>query len=145
MARESELWKRCKTGVKALAWQGHKTDVQRVENAATSGHPDVEGCIDGRQLWVELKSCERPVRADTPIRPKKRPSQDIWHMTRTRAGCRIHWVLIQVGEDKNAKLYLIPGSKYSEITASEAQLQAMSAILPNSTTADALLRASREW
>lgn len=145
MARESALWQRCRTGVKALMFQGHKCDVQRVENAATSGHPDVEGCIDGAQLWIELKSCDRPVRPDTPIRPKKRASQEIWHATRTRAGCRFHWILIQVGEDRDGRLYLIPGSHYAGITVPEYQLAELSAVLPTASAADALLRATREW
>lgn len=145
MARESELWQRCRTGVKTLALQRHRIDVQRVENAATSGHPDVEGCVDGSQIWIELKSCDRPVRPGTPIRPKKRPSQDIWHMTRTRAGGRQHWILIQVGEDNNGRLYLIPGKDYANITAPEADLERMSVVSPKATTADVLLRAAQGW
>lgn len=145
MALESSLWQRCKTGIKTLAWQGHKLDVQRVENAATSGHPDIEGCIDGSQLWIELKSCARPVRRDTPIRPKKRQSQEIWHAARTKAGGRQHWILIQVGDDHDARLYLIPGCLYEKTTAVESVLAGMSVVSPRSTTADCLLRASKGW
>lgn len=147
MAREAALWQRCRTGIKALAWQGHKIDVQRVENSAVSGHPDVEGCIDGGQLWVELKSCERPVRESTPIRPKCRPSQSIWHNKRTSAGSRIHWVLIQVGEDRGGILYLIPGSHYDEVAhgATEARLAELSVVPATATTADVLVRAVAGW
>lgn len=145
MARESALWVRCKTGVKTLRQQGHKVDLQRVENAATSGHPDVEGCVDGGQTWIELKSCARPVRADTVIRPKKRQSQEIWHETRSRAGCSYNWILIQVGEDKAGKLYLIPGCRYAEITATEAKLAEMSVLPPTATAADVILRSVQGW
>lgn len=145
MALESQLWQRCKLGLKTLRLTRHKVDVQRVENAAVSGHPDVEGCIDGRQLWVELKSCARPVRPDTPIRPKKRLSQEIWHRQRTDAGCRFHWILIQVGEDRDGVLYLIPGKHYAAITVPEVQLAALSVIPNSATAADAMLRASQEW
>lgn len=145
MARESELWKRCKTGIVTLRKHGHKVDLQRVENCAVSGHPDVEGCVDGGQTWIELKSCLRPVRPDTPIRPKKRQSQEIWHETRTRAGCRINWILIQVGEDKSAKLYLIPGCRYAEITATESKLAEMSVLAPTATAADTILRSVHGW
>lgn len=147
MAREAALWQRCRTGIKALAWQGHKIDVQRVENAVASGHPDVEGCIDGDQFWIELKSNERPARESTPIRPKTRLSQSIWHNARTKAGSTIHWVLLQVGEDRDGVLYLIPGRHYDEIAAglTEAQLAALSPLDRTSTTADALLRAVAGW
>lgn len=146
MARESSLWQRCRTAVKALAWQGHHVDLQRIENAATSGHPDVEGVIDGSQLWIELKSCMRPVKASTPIRPKCRPSQEIWHRKRTEAGSRIHWVLIQVGEDRSAKLYLVPGSQYNDVkAATEEQLERWSAIRSSAEMSDVLVRASMGW
>lgn len=145
MARESALWQRCKTGAKALTWQGHRIDLQRLENSVGVGHPDVEGCVDGGQVWIELKSCPRPARADTPIRPKKRPSQEIWHRERSKAGCRINWILIQVGEDRDAILYLIPGNRYAEITVPEAELLGMSALTASATAADALLRAAKGW
>lgn len=144
MARETALWDRCKTGIKALRLQGYKCDVQRVENSATSGHPDVEGWITG-QFWIELKSCSRPARSDTMIRPKCRESQSIWHRERTAAGSTIHWVLIQVGDAAKAILYLIPGSRYDEITATEADLAAMCVIPVSATAGDALLRAVQGW
>lgn len=145
MARESALWQRCKTGGKALTWQGHRVDLKRIENAVGVGHPDVEGCVDGGQVWIELKSCLRPARADTPIRPKKRPSQEIWHRDRSKAGCRINWILIQVGEDRDGILYLIPGNRYADITVPEAELARMSALPVSATAADALLRAVQGW
>lgn len=145
MARETALWDRCKRGGKAIRQQGHKLDMQRVENCAVSGHPDVEGCLDGGQFWIELKTCLRPARADTVIRPKKRESQEIWHEERSRAGGTIHWILIQVGEDKAGKLYLIPGCRYAEITATEAKLAEMSVLPHTATTADVILRAVTGW
>ncbi len=145
MALESALWQRCLTGARALRRGDHRVDLQRIENVAVSGHPDVEGCIDGLQVWIELKSCERPVRSDTPIRPKKRISQGIWHAARAKAGCRVNWVLIQVGEAYDAALYLIPGRHYDEITVPEARLAALSVLPSNATTGDILLRASQGW
>lgn len=145
MALETALWERCARGAVALRNKGHRLDMKRIENCATSGHPDVEGCLDGLQFWIELKSCKRPVRADTPIRPKKRQSQDIWHTVRANAGCRIHWVLIQVGEDRDAQLYLIPGNRYAEITVPESELEAMSVLPPSATAADCLMRATQGW
>lgn len=145
MALESALWTRCKTGAQAVRFQGHKLDIQRIENCATSGHPDVEGCLDGDQFWIELKSCMRPVRPDTPIRPKKRESQEIWHGRRARAGCRIAWILVQVGEAHKAKLYLIPGNRYADITVPEQQLAEMSVLPPSATLGDVICRAAQGW
>lgn len=145
MARETALWQRCIPASKALRNSGHLIDLQRLENLVGAGHPDVEGCVDGAQVWIELKSCERPKRADTPIRPKKRPSQEIWHRMRANAGCRCNWILIQVGEDRDGVLYLIPGKHYAATTAPEAQLAAMSVVPSNATVADVILRAAQGW
>lgn len=145
MARETALWQRCIPAAIALRNSGHLVDLQRLENMVGAGHPDVEGCINGDQVWIELKSCSRPVNASTPIRPKKRNSQNIWHRTRTAAGCRCNWILIQVGEARDAALYLIPGSHYADITVPEAQLAALSVIDSTMTVADILLCAAKGW
>jgi hypothetical protein len=144
MALESSLWKRCRDGAVVLR-RDHKVDLQRVENVAVSGHPDVEGCIDGAQVWIELKSCSRPVRPGTPIQPKKRISQGIWHRERANAGCRCNWILIQVGEGHKALLYLIPGCRYDEITVPEYKLALLSVVRASAAVPDVLLRAAQGW
>jgi hypothetical protein len=146
VARESALWKRIRdTAVPELLWTKHTVDLQRLENSVGQGHPDVEGCIDGAQIWVELKSEDRPARPTTAIKPKVRTSQSIWHRERTKAGSRIHWVLLQVGEGRKARLYLIPGDRYDEICATEAELELLSVLPPTASPADILLRATRGW
>lgn len=145
MARESSLWQRCRTGLKQLRACGHVAHFCRLENSAGDGNPDVEGVINGEQCWIELKSCERPKREATLIRPKTRESQSIWHRQRTGAGSKIHWVLIQVGEARDAALYLIPGSFYDEVTATESDLLALSVCDPKATPAEVLLRACEGW
>lgn len=145
MARESSLWQRVRTGIKRLIECGHLCDFCRLENSAGEGNPDVEGVVNGDQCWIELKSNLRPARASTPIRSKTRESQSIWHRKRTAAGSRIHWVLIQVGEAHQARLYLIPGSRYDEIIAPEAALAEMSVVPPASDMAFVLLRACEGW
>lgn len=145
MAKESSLWQRCRTGIAHLEKCGHKAHFCRIENAAGEGNPDVEGVINGDQCWIELKSNDRPKRATTEIRPKTRPSQSGWHNTRTEAGSRIHWVLMQVGHAHTAKLYLIPGKYYDRIRATEHELAMMSLIGANDSMAEVLLRASEGW
>lgn len=145
MARESSLWQRCRTGIKNLRACGHSTHFCRLENSAGEGNPDIEGCINGSQTWIELKSCDRPARASTPIRPKCRESQSIWHRERTEAGGTVHWVLIQVGEAQKAKLYLIPGIRYDDITATEAALEGMSMCHPDAQMPEVLMRSCEGW
>lgn len=145
MALEKSLWGRCRTGVKHLKKCGHVAHFCRLENSAGEGNPDVEGVINGDQCWIELKSNKRPARSTTVIRSKTRESQSIWHKDRTAAGSRIHWVLIQVGEAHAAKLYLIPGSNYDEVIATEAVLAHLSVIDPDASVAEVLLRACEGW
>jgi hypothetical protein len=145
MARETSLWKRVKTGIKRLEYCGHLCDFCRLENSAGEGNPDVEGVVNGNQCWIELKSNLRPARPATPIRSKTRESQSIWHGKRTKAGSRIHWVLIQVGEQRQAKLYLIPGFRYDEIIVSEIELAEMSVVPPAADMSFVLLRACEGW
>jgi hypothetical protein len=146
MAKERSLWQRCLTGIKHLEKCGHHTHFCRLENSAGEGNPDVEGCIEGAQCWIELKSNKRPKRSTTVVRSKTRESQSIWHRARTESGSRMHWVLIQVGEAYNARLYLIPGCWYDKIIVPEAELTNMSVLLhPNASLAEVLLRACQGW
>jgi hypothetical protein len=145
MAREASLWQRLKNAADGLEAIGYRLHIERIENSVGTGFPDTDGAIEGAQFKIEMKSCKRPKRSTTLIRPKSRESQSIWHKKRTDAGSRHHWVLIQVGEAHKAKLYLIPGHSYDKITATEADLAALSLIKPNVTPADVLLRAREGW
>lgn len=142
MSLERELWKRVRKAGIHLRKCGFGVHLCRIENDAGAGNPDVDGCIDGGQIWLELKSCTRPVRPSTPIRPKVRQSQDIWLQERVRAGCRVCFVLIQVGESQDARLYLIPGNLYPKIICPEAELESMSVLSsPTLSLPEVLLRA----
>lgn len=147
MARESSLWQRIKkTGIKTLVNSGYSVHMTRIENAAGIGHPDVEGCINGNQTWIELKSEMRPKRVNTPVHIKDQQSQSEWHKERTAAGSRIHWVLLQVGEDNEALLYLIPGMYYDRLKSiAEVELKALSAVPPKASISDVLIRAAQPW
>ena len=147
MARESALWDRIRdTAIPTLLAAGHKVDLQRLENLVGVGHPDVEGCIDAQQVWVELKSEARPKRKDTPIRPKLRTSQSEWHKTRASVGFRHNWVLLQVGSSRAARLYLLPGDRYDDIKAvTEAELTELSVVPPTAPVVDVLARCVQGW
>lgn len=149
MARESALWARVKAAAHLLrvaARPAHKIDLQRVENAVGVGHPDVEGCINGQQIWLELKSCARPKRLGSKLAIKTRPSQEVWHRQRSAAGFRHAWVLIQVGDGARATLYLIAGCDYDKLKgATESDLRAWSWVPPEVLCYDALTRAAEGW
>ena len=150
MALEKALWQRVKKGGIALKLLGHRVVLTRIENMVDEGTPDVEGCINVAQIWIEMKSCDRPARASTPIRPRTGPrtrqSQSDWHRERTAAGCHHNFVLIQVGEASQAKFYLIPGRDYDQIVAPEIDLELLS-VLSYSTVpmTQVLLRAAAGW
>ena len=132
MALERSLWQRVRTGWAVLRKLGHKIVLSRIENLVDEGTPDVEGCIAGVHIWLELKSCDRPVRPSTPIRfrtnKKTYISQTLWHRERAAAGCRHNFVLIQVGDASQAKLYLIPGYYYDKLKVPEIDLELMSVL-----------------
>lgn len=142
MARESALWQRLKGQVPTIQGEYPKSllHLRRIENLAGAGEPDVEGCLFGRQAWVELKSELRPKRQQTIIRPKLRESQSDWHKFRTFAGGRSHWVLIQVGERAKSSLYLIPGKFYDQLFATEGEYELMSVCDPDISPHDVILR-----
>lgn len=148
MALEKSLWQRVRKAGQALKRIGHGVHLRRVENAVGTGDPDVNGCIDGGIFDIELKSEHRPARSATPIRPKVRADQEIWLRERVEAGCKTAFVLIQVGEAANARAYLIPGHRYSEITTTEDQLQELSILTPAEACGPMtkiLMRAKRGW
>ena len=108
MSRESALWHWL---AKARTEQGSRLHMNRIENSAGPGMPDVEGCLEGYgQFWLELKSSARPKRADTAIRFKVRPKQVEWMNARWKAGAPCYW-LLQVGSAEERRLYLLPGRR----------------------------------
>lgn len=149
MARETALWGRCLTAKAQLIEAAHRIDIQRLENAVGSGHPDVDECLDGIQIWLELKSAHRPARASTPIRMRTnkttRAAQIRWHRRRGAAGCKTNFILLQVGDAHKARLYLVPGPLYSQIEVSEADLEFISLNDPRASIADIMLLAAKGY
>ncbi len=70
-----------------------KLHMQRIENAAGVGTPDVEGCLDGDCFWIELKVAET---ANGLVRVHITPEQVFFLQTRKRAGGSA-MLLVQVG------------------------------------------------
>jgi hypothetical protein len=123
MAREKELWAWLS---KARLELKHALHMHRVENSASPGMPDVEGCMaHGRQFWFELKSAERPVRAKTPVRFKMRPKQVEWARRRWQLEGRVYW-LLQIGSGKARRIYMLAGPEGAALTRglTEAEIAA---------------------
>lgn len=82
--------------------------IERVENIAGAGHPDVELCYMGVQNWIEQKAAHRPARPSTKLRfgSPLRDSQVEWAKKRIAAGGRV-WYLIQVGAGHERQMYLV--------------------------------------
>lgn len=102
--RESRLWAWLSKARPLLRLNLH---MNRVENSIMEGMPDVEGCLLGRQFWIELKCEARPSNPRKKVRPKFRPAQLPWLKRRMAAGGRA-FILLQVGSGASANRYLLP-------------------------------------
>jgi len=69
---ESRLWKVLRGGLTGVHWT-------RIESWASPGVPDVNGCADFGEFWIELKVIKHN-------RVLLSPHQIAWHVTRTRFG-----------------------------------------------------------
>lgn len=113
MARESSLWAWLKRARLKLRYELH---MERIENTAASGTPDVEGHYrsrSGKQFWIELKSVARPKR-DGIIKFRIRSAQVEWLRRRCYVGGRA-WLFVQVGSGAAAKRYLLWGTHAAEM------------------------------
>ena len=64
---EKSLWSLTRTGIKGEV-PSHELHLERIENAAGAGTPDVNYCIRGTAGWVELKYIDEwPKREDTLV------------------------------------------------------------------------------
>lgn len=86
----------------------------RMENSIGSGQPDVNGCLDGTDFWLELKCCSRPKR-DGLVRPRFRPTQLPWIGRRHAAGSRVA-VLLQIGAGSDGERYMYHPSTLEELS-----------------------------
>lgn len=89
MAGERNLWNTMRTHMKPLGV------VERVENSAGAGTPDVTYCLAGVSGWVELKALDDwPVRPATTISiPKLKKEQVEWLSRWHKAGGRAYMLL----------------------------------------------------
>lgn len=79
---ESSLWNYLR---KNMRGHGHWI---RIENSVELGTPDVNGCMDGEEIWIELKALKDwPKRASTQVKIKHyTKEQKQWILDRHHAG-----------------------------------------------------------
>lgn len=77
---------------------GHRVDLARVENTATTGYPDVNYCISGVEGHTELKAWERVRLTGRFTVPKLREDQAAWLFRRSHLGGRAY-LLARVNKD----------------------------------------------
>jgi len=103
---ESGLWKWIRRDTDYI----EELDIGRVENMVAKGWPDVNGCWDGYEFWIELKVVPKRPKTDRGgITVTFQSEQPDWLETRWRVGGAC-FVLVQVGMGHEAKRYLIPGN-----------------------------------
>lgn len=111
MKPEARLW----TAMRDKLFKPGVDRYDRIENAllSVSGQPDVNACLDGEDVWVELKAPIEPKRDDTPLlgcsaNHELLQSQINW-MTKQKQAGGIAFVLIRT--DK--RIMLIDGTTYA--------------------------------
>ena len=118
MASEDGTWKRLRNVLRDV-------HVSRVENLTEDGMPDVNGCHEGCEFWIELKQLDEwPKRKSTKVKVGMRESQLRWIAARGKAGGNVH-VLAQV-----ADMYLLfwwksVGRLYEGMTREELYKEAL--------------------
>jgi hypothetical protein len=107
---ESNAWQWLR---KAGVVFGDDLHLERVENMAGAGGPDVQGMLKGQPVLIELKHAALPARGSTPLRfgSPIRPSQVEWAKARVRAGGNV-WYLISVGKGHAREFYLLSARKH---------------------------------
>lgn len=87
-----------------------KAHFQRIEGSFQGGIFDLNGCLDGVEVWVEMKQVARPKTARGMIHPEIKIGQVPWEHLRRAAGGRT-FVALMVDQ----KLYLLPGCSIKEL------------------------------
>lgn len=88
--------------------------LDRIENSISFGLPDVNGCLDGEDVWVELKAPKAPFRPTTPLlgRSGNHPlllTQINWYARQRQAG-GIAFILLRT----DTHIFLVDGTKHAD-------------------------------
>lgn len=144
--KETGLWGWLRDGIdgtKGSAIVG--LHINRIENSAGNGMPDVEGCLRGddgvgTQFWIELKVVEDTSKLKAI---EFQPAQIPWLEKRWRYGGNA-WLLVRIGYGPHVKHYLIRGceARRFEESFTLAEIEEMSVICPKATPRDIIYTAA---
>tara|TARA_R100000808_G_scaffold15950_1_gene36337 strand:- start:2026 stop:2421 length:396 start_codon:yes stop_codon:yes gene_type:complete len=95
---ESKLWKSLRDGITDIHWV-------RIESWSSPGVPDVNGCAEFGEFWIELKIIKNK-------RINLSPHQIAWHLIRSRH-CGRSFILAR--EAGKAPLFLFSGKRAKEL------------------------------
>lgn len=99
---ETKLWQILKKNTE------HFVHWTRIESRSSFGVPDLNGCLDGREFWIELKIIT--TKTDNSY-PRWSPLQIAWQTKRTRIGGLV-WNL--ASHPSSGSLYLLDGRNLAE-------------------------------
>jgi hypothetical protein len=105
MTEKSGVWDTLRKGCPQVQWM-------RLENLVGTGMPDVNGCLNGVEVWLELKYVA------SGFKIHFQPTQPPWIFRRALSGGRVY-VLAR----KEDVLYLYHGSQIRELVAQGLRLQ----------------------
>jgi len=117
--QEKNLWYWLRDGTRGDPW----LRMDRIENRVSSGMPDVAGCTNGREFWIELKTCARPKRPTTKLDIGLRKEQREWLFNSWTDVLRRCFILIQVGSGHGAERYLVRGSQARKVFEGLTELE----------------------
>lgn len=105
-SRESSLWKWLS---KASLFYGPALHMNRIENKVMSGMPDVEGCLQEKQFWLELKCGDAPARETTKVNIRVEDSQVDFAKNRLNAGGACGF-LVKIKKGNSYQVFLLHGA-----------------------------------
>lgn len=104
MTEQKHVWQPLKKGCPQVHWM-------RLENAVGTGMPDVNGCLNGVEAWIENKVTDG-------YAISFRPTQPAWIFQRVMHGGRV-FILVR----KKDTFYLYHGSQIRELVEQGLRLQ----------------------
>tara|TARA_Y100001938_G_scaffold134967_1_gene196046 strand:- start:756 stop:1163 length:408 start_codon:yes stop_codon:yes gene_type:complete len=111
---ESKLWKALRDGITDIHWV-------RIESWSSPGVPDVNGCAEFGEFWIELKVIKNN-------RVLLSPHQVAWHLVRSR-NCGHSFILAR--EAGRTPLILFSGSKAKDLADKKIPEIAQIATIPH--------------
>jgi hypothetical protein len=125
----------------------NRLHMTRIENSVGVGASDVEGVLNGKPFYVELKTGMRPALPDTLIKVKVEDSQPRWHKKRCDAGA-VTYFLIQIGSGKDAARYLIHSAHLLELKIhgmTEGRMRDLAKLPGDAKAHEIIERATYNW